>query len=66
MLKTKPLSTFDEVNLFFDQAADRLDVWCEVTGWSSEGPFRSRVRQEAVEESLRQAPGFLGRFAPAE
>ena len=26
MLKTKPLSTFDEVNLFFDQAADRLDL----------------------------------------
>ncbi len=26
MLKTKPLSVFDEVNLFFDQAADRLDL----------------------------------------
>ena len=26
MLITKPLSTFDEVNLFFDEAADRLDL----------------------------------------
>ena len=26
MLKTKPLSVFDEVNLFFDQASDRLEL----------------------------------------